>query len=75
MGKISFKDIVDLAKAGYKPGDLRELLALSETADAGKQEEPQEVVPAINEPISRVRKILRKLRQLILRKIMPLLSL
>lgn len=52
MGKISFKDIVDLAKAGYKPGDLRELLALSETADAGKQEEPQEVVPAITEPKS-----------------------
>lgn len=52
MGKISFKDIVDLAKAGYKPGDLRELLALSETADAGKQEEPQEVVPAITEPES-----------------------
>lgn len=34
MGKISISDIVELAKAGYKPSDVKELFELAETADA-----------------------------------------
>ena len=52
MGKISFNDIVSLAKAGYKPADVKELIALSETAEQSKQEEPQGAAPAIDEPKS-----------------------
>ena len=52
MGKISFNDIVALAKAGYKPADVKELISLSETAEQSKQEEPQGAAPAIDEPKS-----------------------
>ena len=52
MGKISFNDIVALAKAGYKPADVKELISLSEMADQSKQEEPQGAMPAIDEPKS-----------------------
>ena len=34
MAKISISDIVELAKAGYKPSDVKELFELAETADA-----------------------------------------
>lgn len=33
MSKISIKDIVELAKAGYKPSDVKELFELAETAE------------------------------------------
>ena len=52
MGKISFKDIVELAKAGYKPVDVKELISLSEMAEQSKLEEPQGATPAIDEPKS-----------------------
>ena len=52
VGKISFKDVVELAKAGYKPADVKELISLSEMADQSKQEEPQGAMPAIDEPKS-----------------------
>ena len=52
MGKISFKDVVELAKAGYKPADVKELISLSEMADQSKQEEPQGAAPAEIEPKS-----------------------
>ena len=50
--RISFKDVVELAKAGYKPADVKELISLSEMADQSKQEEPQGAAPAIDEPKS-----------------------
>lgn len=31
---LSIKDVVDLAKAGYKPTDVKELMELSKTSDA-----------------------------------------
>ena len=31
---LSIKDVVDLAKAGYKPADVKELMELSKTSDA-----------------------------------------
>ena len=52
MGRISFNDIVALAKAGYKPGDVKELITLSEMAEQSRQEEPQGAAPAIDEPKS-----------------------
>lgn len=50
--RISFKDVVELAKAGYKPADVKELISLSEMADQSKQEEPQGAAPAEIEPKS-----------------------
>ena len=54
---LSIKDVVSLAKAGYKPADVKELIELSknDTADAvsGKPaqpdpvEEPKEEAPAV----------------------------
>ena len=52
MGRISFNDIVALAKAGYKPGDVKELITLSEMAEQSQQEEPQGAAPATDEPKS-----------------------
>ncbi len=37
---MKFSDIVDLAKAGYKPSDIKELLTLKEPED---KQEPDEV--------------------------------
>ena len=47
---ITLNDIVALAKQGYKPGDIKELISLSEMANADKQEEPQKAAGAIDEP-------------------------
>lgn len=47
---ITLNDIVALAKQGYKPGDIKELISLSEKADAAPQEEPQKAAGAIDEP-------------------------
>ena len=52
MGKFSISDIADLARAGYKPSDVKELITLSEKAEQSKQEEPQGAMPAIDEPKS-----------------------
>ena len=52
MGKLSIGDIVDLARAGYKPSDVKDLITLSEKAEQSKQEEPQGAAPAIDEPKS-----------------------
>lgn len=40
--KLGFRDIIDLAKAGYKPGDVKELLQI-----ANEQKEAAEEVPVI----------------------------
>lgn len=50
--KLTIVDVVALAKAGYKPADVKELITLSETAEQSKQEEPQGAAPAIDEPKS-----------------------
>lgn len=47
---ITLNDIVALAKQGYKPGDIKELISLSEKADAEKPEEQQKAAGAIDEP-------------------------
>lgn len=49
---ISIIDLVALAKAGYSPKQVKELISLSETADTVKPEEPQGATPAPVEPIS-----------------------
>lgn len=40
---MKFQDIVDLAKAGYKPSDIKELLELTETDPETKKKEVPEV--------------------------------
>ena len=47
---ITLNDIVALAKLGYNPGDIKELISLSEKADAEKPEEQQKAAGAIDEP-------------------------
>lgn len=37
---LSIKDVVSLAKAGYKPADVKELIELSKEEPAPKEEEP-----------------------------------
>ena len=38
--KLGFKDIIDLAKAGYKPGDVKELLQIANEPKEAAQEVP-----------------------------------
>lgn len=40
MGKISIQDILDLAKAGYKPSDVKELFELAESAETKEDAKP-----------------------------------
>lgn len=47
---ITLNDIVALAKQGYKPNDIKELISISEKADAEKPEEQQKAAGAIDEP-------------------------
>lgn len=49
MSKISFQDIIELAKAGYKPADVKELFELADTAEAKKDTPPAPIVPATQE--------------------------
>ena len=42
--KLGFKDIIDLAKAGYKPGDVKELLQIANEQKA-VPEEPTVTTP------------------------------
>lgn len=37
---LSIKDVVSLAKAGYKPADVKELIEMSKEEPAPKEEEP-----------------------------------
>lgn len=48
MAKISFGDIIALAKQGYKPADIKELMALDtpESPEAPETTEPPADVPA-----------------------------
>lgn len=47
---VSIKDLIELAKAGYTPAAVKELITLSEKADPPKPEEPKEPTGAPNEP-------------------------
>lgn len=47
---VSIKDLIELAKAGYTPAAVKELITLSEKADPPKTEEPKEPAGATNEP-------------------------
>lgn len=47
---VSLKDLIDLAKAGYTPANIRELISLSEKAEPQKTEEPKEPAGAPIEP-------------------------
>lgn len=47
---VSLKDLIELAKAGYTPANVKELISLSETADPQKTEEPKEPAGATTEP-------------------------
>ena len=49
---VSLKDLIDLAKAGYTPANIRELISLSEKAEPQKTEEPKEDAPAPTPPKS-----------------------
>lgn len=49
---VSLTDLIALAKAGYTPANVKELITLSETADAAKAEEPQGAPEAPTEPKS-----------------------
>ena len=49
---VSIGDLITLAKAGYTPGQVKELITLSEKAEPAKPEEPQGAAPAIDEPTS-----------------------
>ena len=44
---MKFSDIIALAKAGYKPGEIKELLALQTPDDAASDDaqEPAEILP------------------------------
>lgn len=47
---VSLKDLIELAKAGYTPANVKELISLSETAETQKTEEPKEDAAAPIEP-------------------------
>ena len=47
---VSLTDLIALAKAGYTPANIRELISLSEKSEAPKTEEPKEDVGAPIEP-------------------------
>ena len=49
---VSIGDLITLAKAGYTPAQVKELITLSEKADPAKPEEPQGAAPAPLEPKS-----------------------
>lgn len=58
MGKIQFTDILALAKQGYKPADIKELLAIEtpDTPEPVQEEQPQpepaqaEITQQVTEP-------------------------
>lgn len=46
---MKFSDIVDLARAGYSPKDIKELLELTETAPDVKEKQVEDVIKPITE--------------------------
>ena len=59
MAKISISDIVELAKAGYKPSDVKELFELAETAEV-KKETPEPSKKAEPEQINAFEELIKK---------------
>lgn len=49
---ISLSDLITLAKAGYTPGQVKELMKLDVTVTPATPEEPQAASPAPTEPKS-----------------------
>ena len=49
---VSIGDLITLAKAGYTPAQVKELITLSERTEPVKTEEPQGAAPANDEPKS-----------------------
>ena len=49
---VSLTDLIALAKAGYTPANVKELISLSETAEPQKTKEPKEDAPAQTPPKS-----------------------
>ena len=49
---VSLSDLIALAKAGYTPANVKELISLSETVEPQKTEEPKEDAPAPTTPKS-----------------------
>ena len=47
---LSLSDLVSLAKAGYTPANVKELIALSEKSEPVKPEEQQSAAAATDEP-------------------------
>ena len=39
---MSLKDIIELAKQGYKPSDIKELIALSQESEQDTEQEPEQ---------------------------------
>lgn len=48
--KLGFRDIIDLAKAGYKPGDVKELLQIANELKEAAQEVPVTVPKEETQP-------------------------
>ena len=48
MANVTIKDLIDLAKNGYKIGEIKELFELAETAKP-KEETPPPVTPKSEE--------------------------
>ena len=42
MGKFSIKDVVELAKAGYKPGEVKEIIAMANATEEAPESAPKE---------------------------------
>ena len=49
---VTITDLIALAKAGYTPAQVKELITLSETAEQAKPEEPQGAAEANDKPQS-----------------------
>lgn len=51
---LNIKDIVDLAKAGYKPADVKELIAMTQAqvTDPVTEPEPAQVTEPLAEPVT-----------------------
>lgn len=51
---LNIKDIVDLAKAGYKPSDVKELIAMTQAqvTDPVTEPEPAQVAEPVAEPVT-----------------------
>lgn len=62
MGKITIQDIVELAKNGYKPADVKELFELANTAET-KETTPEKVTIKTEpetEPVNAFEELIKK---------------